>query len=187
MQTWPVLASVAMPRRPVFYPELGAFFLALREERGWNQSEAASLASRRQLSALTRQVLLRLEKGKTKNPEPDVLRDLAALYEVPYDDLVARWVNARYGVKPRDLTRHADGEDGSFVGGAGDPAATRLLEEERTRTREIGEDIHNVIHRLTLIAAKTGAVATRDEDRSARSDTPGRSQGDRTARRRRAR
>lgn len=94
-----------MVKRPVFHPEVGAFFRALREEHGWNQRQAASIAERKGLTALTRQVLLRLEAGKTKNPEPVVIRALAALYDVPYEGLVARWVEHRFGVG-RDLIRH---------------------------------------------------------------------------------
>jgi Peptidase S24-like len=41
---------------------------------------------------------LRLEAGKTKNPEPEVLRCLSDLYEVPIEELLARFWQARYGV-----------------------------------------------------------------------------------------
>lgn len=94
-----------MADRPVFHPELGTFFRRLREAKGWNQSQAASQARRWKLNALTRQVLIRLETGKTKNPEPDVLLALARLYEWPPRELFARFLEARYGitVKPEAL------------------------------------------------------------------------------------
>lgn len=84
--------------RPVFHESLGQFFVSLRDEKGWTQRQAGALAERRELPGLTRQVLWRLEAGKTKNPEPGVLRSIAELYEASYEDLVARWVNVRFGV-----------------------------------------------------------------------------------------
>jgi transcriptional regulator with XRE-family HTH domain len=84
--------------RPVFHKELGEFFVELRTQRGWKQRQAASIAFRRRLKVLTRQVLLRLEAGRTKNPEPEVLRALAELYEMPYEDLVQRFVERRFGL-----------------------------------------------------------------------------------------
>jgi transcriptional regulator with XRE-family HTH domain len=92
------LTSQPVRRRPVFFKDLGEFFVRLREARQWNQSQAADMARRRGLSALTRQVLLRLERGQTKNPEPDVMRAIAALYEVDYRVLVEQFVRVRFGV-----------------------------------------------------------------------------------------
>lgn len=93
-----------MASRPVFLPELGQFFQQLREQKGWKQAYAGSLAERRGLSGLSRQVLLRLEAGRTKNPEPNVLRSIATLYQVPYEELLARFWQARYGVSPEHVT-----------------------------------------------------------------------------------
>lgn len=75
--------------RPVFYPDLGEYFEGLRAAEGWSQSDAARFAAQRGLTALTRQVLLRLENGATKNPEPDVLRAVADLYGQDYQHRVA--------------------------------------------------------------------------------------------------
>lgn len=106
-----------VPRvRPVFYPELGAFFTELRTNRAWTMRQTAALADRKGLNALTRQVLFRLEKGQIKNPEPDVLQAVAQLYDVPYPELVTRFVSRRYGIdlasnkNPShfDLPWHAD-------------------------------------------------------------------------------
>lgn len=93
-----VLASGQMRRRPVYFKELGDFLIALREGKKWQQAHAAARAKRRGLVALTRQVLLRLEKGQTKSPDPDALRAVAALYGVDYVDLVIRMMNERYGL-----------------------------------------------------------------------------------------
>jgi transcriptional regulator with XRE-family HTH domain len=97
------LASVAMsPPRPVFDAELGRFFVELRQQRGWTQRQAEDIAARRKLEPLTRQVLWRLEKGKTKNPEPEVLRAVADLYDLAYQDVVSRFVQRRFGVVAED-------------------------------------------------------------------------------------
>lgn len=102
MATAAVLASEAVARsRPVFHPGLGKFFSDLRERRGWSLRGAASIAERRKLG-LTYQLMFRLEQGQTKNPDPDVLRDLAQLYTLNYDDLVDQVVTLRYGVSLRD-------------------------------------------------------------------------------------
>lgn len=93
--------SLAMPERPrpIFHPEIGAFFVSLRERKGWKQSQAEDIAARKKLTVLTHQVLWRLEQGKVKNIEPEVLRAIAKLYQTPYEDLVARWTSYRYGVR----------------------------------------------------------------------------------------
>jgi transcriptional regulator with XRE-family HTH domain len=84
--------------RPVRFKELGEFFLALRTARGWTQSEAVRFARQRGHAALTRQVLLRLERGQTKNPEPEVLQAIAALYGEPYQRVLGRFLAQRYGI-----------------------------------------------------------------------------------------
>lgn len=86
----------ALTERPVFHKGLGEFFRGLREARGWNQRQAAEIAGRRGLDGLTRQVLLRLENGRTKNPEPSVLRALARLYDMTYAKMAARVVAVRF-------------------------------------------------------------------------------------------
>src|SRR6185503_14598728 len=78
--------------------------------------------------ALTRQVLLRLETGQTKNPEPQVLKAIAALYDLDYSDVVQRFVSARYGAA-RDLPFHAStGQTDSHLreGESNVPAETRI-------------------------------------------------------------
>ena len=91
--------------RPIFHPEIGRVFERLRLDRGWRQSQAADIAKRRGLSLITRQVILRLERGQTKNVEPDVLRQIASLYETSYRHVLASWVEHRYGAQPSELAR----------------------------------------------------------------------------------
>ena len=88
-----------MRKRPVFLPELGKLFSEHREARGWTLRGAASIAKRRKLNPpLTFQVLFRLEKGQVKNPEPDVLKALSALYNISYGTFAGRFFEQRYGL-----------------------------------------------------------------------------------------
>lgn len=87
-----------MRDRPVFWPQLATFFTNLRVEKRWGQRQAAKIAENRGLTILSRQQLLRLEKGQTKDPDADVLRAVASLYELPYEEVVRRLAVAKYGV-----------------------------------------------------------------------------------------
>lgn len=86
-----------MGSRPIFMPDLGTYFVSLREGRGWKQMQAAAIAHRRGIP-LSYQALRGLEGGKTKSPDPAVLRAVAALYQVPYEQVVERVVAVRYGL-----------------------------------------------------------------------------------------
>jgi transcriptional regulator with XRE-family HTH domain len=108
--------------RPVFYEDLGRFFADLRVVKGWTQRQAVDMAQRRGLVDLTRQTLFRLERGQTKNPDPAVLHALAELYDLPYEQLVARFVERRYGVQ---------------IGGA-DTSETDLM---RAQNRELAKEL----------------------------------------------
>ncbi len=94
-----------MRERRIFHPEIGRLFERLRSDRGWRQAQAADIARRRGLTLITRQVILRLEKGQTKSIDPDVLRQIASLYGTPYRQVLASWVEHRYGVQPSALAR----------------------------------------------------------------------------------
>jgi transcriptional regulator with XRE-family HTH domain len=89
-----------VPRhRPVFHPEFGETLKGLRESKGWRQREAADIAQRKGYRRLSRQIMLRLERGQVKNPNPDVLRDVAAFYGVEYAALAAQFTALTYGVR----------------------------------------------------------------------------------------
>lgn len=145
-----VLAFAEVRHRPIFYKELGEFFKGLRRARGWQQKQASDIARRRGLTPLTRQVLLRLEKGQTKNPEPNVLHALADLYEITYDDLVSRFVTHRYG---RGAAALSDGV-GSAPGGADVTPSARVLELEQERDR-----LFVAIEKITDVAGELVKVA----------------------------
>lgn len=143
-------------QRPVFYKELGEFFAALRPS-DWTQSDAARYAKRRGLKALSRNVLLRLEKGQVKNPEPDVLKALATLYDMPYETLAGRFIEQRYGIRlGGDLPRHSrDQKSGSLEGGSADVPASdsaRRLQSISQRDRTLAGEVRDAIRALTSVA-----------------------------------
>lgn len=94
-----MLGSVEVARvYPVFHPELGKFFKDLRESRGWSVRGASLRADDKGLGVLNYQVLFRLEHGQIKNPRPDVVRALAQLYGLRYEDVAQRFVARRFGL-----------------------------------------------------------------------------------------
>ncbi|HXG71479.1 MAG TPA: helix-turn-helix transcriptional regulator, partial [Gemmatimonadaceae bacterium] len=110
-----------MAKRPVFFPDLGDYFRALRLAKGLGFNQAVEHAHQRGMAGLTKQVLFGLEHGQTKDPEPDALRAVADLYGVPYRDVVARVSGAKYRC---DLIGHAgEGTSNLTKGGADVPAS----------------------------------------------------------------
>lgn len=149
-----------MPGRPVFLQKFGSFLVDMREARGWKQSQAADIATRRGIG-LSYQALRWLEEGKTKSPDPDTLRAVGRLYDLPYEMLAAMVISERYGiaVSESDLTRHT-GEKRSALhhegGGADVPASARILELER-RVQEYEaalREVQDVAGRLVEIAVR---------------------------------
>jgi len=104
-----VLGFRSVSQRPIFHAEFGRYVAELRERRGWSQSDAARFGGKKN-PALTRQVLLHLEAGKTKDPDPEVLRAVALLYGVSYEQIVSKLVACRYG-----LTLETTVKSGSLV------------------------------------------------------------------------
>jgi transcriptional regulator with XRE-family HTH domain len=149
-----------MPKRPVFHPQIGKFFAELRERKGFTQRQAGALAERRKLPGLTRQVLWRLEAGRTKNPEPEVFRAIAELYEESYEEVIAKWVVYRYGVS--DLIGHGVGTGSAappLSGGAVDgPAQARILELERQLADHQAQmrEVRALTARLVELATRGG-------------------------------
>lgn len=161
LQTLATMATIAAVRsrpvarrRPVYLKDLGDFFTELREQRGWNQSEAADMAQRRGLLPLTRQVLLRLERGQTKNPEPEVMRAVAALYGMDYGEVVGRFIGVRFGVTSSVISND---QGSASLGGAPDvPASARAriqeLETELESFKARWSDVQDVARSLFRIA-----------------------------------
>lgn len=84
---------------PIYLKGLGDFLAAARVHKGLIPAHAAALARRRKLPGLSHNILLRLENGWTKCPDPDTLRTLAELYGLSYLDVVVRMVEERYEIR----------------------------------------------------------------------------------------
>ena len=95
-----------MPRQPtVFYEgKLGQYFRDLRKNRGWSLGRAVSLADQRKLP-VGLSALKWLEGGLTKNPAPELLRSLSALYGEPYGNIVQEVTKHVFDIKPEQLLR----------------------------------------------------------------------------------
>lgn len=145
-----------MPKRqsrPVFYPDLGRYFESLRTAHQWGESEAASLAKRRGLRTLTRQVLIRLEKGATKFPRREVLKELAVLYGLDYRELVQTVIEHAYHLPGEDTARQTSAK--------GEPS--------NASSSEVGAHVASIAHarvvqqRDSLIAALVDVKAFLNE------------------------
>jgi transcriptional regulator with XRE-family HTH domain len=124
--------------RPTFHPELGKSLRAIREAKGWSVSQARIQAKGRGHTVSDNQ-LRWLEQGKTKSPDQEVLRAVAAIYGFDYMELARKIVEANYG---SDLLRHAgDHRSGSHQGGPTDVPASDV---ER--------------HRLSVVEAELRAL-----------------------------
>lgn len=97
------------PDRPVFHPELGAYFQGLRARRKLASLRVAERVAAELDLDVKYTDLQRLEAGKTLNPDPSLIRDLSALYKRPYEELVAKFVEARFGTTVEKLGRALGG------------------------------------------------------------------------------
>jgi len=86
-----------VPSRAVIHEDIGRQIAAAREQAGWSQTQAVSLAARRGLP-LGLGALRGMEEGTTKYPTADVLRAIATLFRLPYEALVRQYTTANYGV-----------------------------------------------------------------------------------------
>ena len=55
------------------------------------------------LNQITQRKLSYLERGQNSNPEPELLEQVARLYEVTYEYVLAEWVKDKYGIDPSRL------------------------------------------------------------------------------------
>lgn len=79
---------------------LGNWLRDLRVRAGFDSQPRAELRARHLgLRTVTQGKLSYAERGWNALPEPQLLRDLAELYDVPYAELVARCVQAQYDVE----------------------------------------------------------------------------------------
>lgn len=115
-----------VPKRPVFYPDLGLYFRSLRKSKGLGFRQAVTRAEGLKIAGLSRQILSGLEHGQTKDPDPEVLKAIAALYKEPYADIAWQVMAAKYGV---DLLRH------------GLAPQTEKTEQQRSAESQTPEDL----------------------------------------------
>jgi transcriptional regulator with XRE-family HTH domain len=113
-------------KRPTFHSNIGAFLAHLREIKGWSQRKTVNVARERGI-ALSLGSLRFLEEGKTKYPDRALLAGIAALYDVPFELLVQRFVEANYGVEVRV---RATGAEPSRESDVVDPTLTRVIDLE---------------------------------------------------------
>lgn len=116
------------------------------------------MAANQKLAAVSKGVLLGLEKGRTKNVDPDVLRDLAALYELPYEELVRRFVEHRYGLTRRDLVRHSEDQTSNLPTEGGSPDVPASV--SRSLVSEVVE-LRNRVARYEALVDPLQDVASR--------------------------
>ncbi len=173
-----------MADRPVFHKQIGAFFVGLRSDKKWTQRQAEIFAGQRGLGNLTRQVLWRLEKGKIKNVEPDVLKDVAALYGLSYEEIAARYLKTRYGV---DLLRPPPEYQSTLPEGSADvsaPAAQARILDELERLRRENSELEATLSDVRDLTRKLFTLAVRgaEDGETAPTEAEGRKDGRRTGR-----
>ncbi|MDP2320714.1 MAG: helix-turn-helix transcriptional regulator [Acidobacteriota bacterium] len=170
-------------KRPVFHRDLGLFFTALREAKGWKQAQAADVAARRRI-AVSYQTIRGIEEGKTKNADPEALRAIAKLYDHPYELIAAEVFRARYGVQAvgSDLIWQSVEEGSGLPTHTGDPAhdpaSARILELERlVREQEIAlgkvQDVASQLVQIAKVGAKVPAAAAGGPSRGRRNRKTG--------------
>lgn len=117
---------MTVAQRPTFHAEIGAFLVHLRQMKGWSQRQTVNMARQRGI-ALSLGSLRFLEEGKTKHPDRTLLAGVAALYDLPFELLVQRFVEANYGVV---VLVRATGTSPSPDTGAVDPTLARVIDLE---------------------------------------------------------
>jgi transcriptional regulator with XRE-family HTH domain len=155
-----------VPReRPVFHPEFGETLKGLREGKGWGQREAVDIAQRKGYRRLSRQIMLRLERGQVKNPNPDVLRDVAAFYGVEYATLAAQFTALTYGVRitvAEVLRSRADSTHGKKP-----YALTSSVPEDRVQQTPAKDTTGEAVHGDSAAAGTTNRLSESEQARDA--------------------
>jgi len=143
--------------RPIFHPELGQALKAIRDAKQWSVSQAR-IQAKGKGHAVTDNQLRWLEQGKTKSPDQEVLRAVAAIYGLDYMELARQIVAANYG---SDLVRHTgDQRSGSRKEGPADelPASARRiaeLESELSNFKTRFGEVQAATHVLFRIAIRS--------------------------------
>lgn len=149
--------------RPIVHKEFGEYVEGLRTAKGWeHQMDAARYAAQRGVKVVTRNKLVRLESGKTRNPSAELLRGIARLYEVPYEEVVSVYTRYQFGIDlaiVRDQPRHVrTGQLEPQLEGGGSVVKTHAETglQQDSRAAVLADTARDVIHRLVNTLAAVG-------------------------------
>ncbi len=143
----------------------GVFVRELREQRGLGLRQAVTLARARGQHELTLNRLGDIERGKTKNLEPEWLRDLADFYEMTYAAMLQEYVVRRYDIESGtapDTSVHYNVTD---MGGRVAAAETRALQQQLAAARKTIRDMRVAAKRIAVTLGKQIALAEGFETR----------------------
>lgn len=144
------------PGRPVFHPGIGFDLRALRESKRWSVEHVVDRAADKGHAALTENRLRWIEAGLAEHPDPDVLRAIAAVYNLDYAPLVWRFVEATYGVGPNL------------------PAGLSFDQLQATATRQTQGTALEALRTAVLASLDTFQLALSTGPETTRRDAPGR-------------
>lgn len=74
----------------------GQYLTELRKAADLSLDEVVALAKRRKTGQVSKSALSLYERGEIKNPNPEMLQALAAIYQVPFEELAQKWFNQRF-------------------------------------------------------------------------------------------
>lgn len=152
-QPLPLPSSMAdVPKGPGPHAEFGEW---IREKRrcakNRTQPKAVLAARRLGLHLITQGKLTHLERGWNRNPDPELLRQVATLFQVPYEEVVAHWVAHRFGTTTSagaplaSHSRHAVAEEAALMGGSDES------DETQARTKSEDDDIQKGLSELQAL------------------------------------
>jgi transcriptional regulator with XRE-family HTH domain len=142
---------VTSGKRQKFHREIGRELAKLRKLKNLSQGQVAL----RGRGKITEGTLKAIETGRVKNPDPDHLRALAAIYGVPFAVVADPFIRANYG---SDLARHDRDRKSGSSSHVGDPiddataARIQRLEEDNATLRSALDQTEDVARQLGVLA-----------------------------------
>lgn len=132
------------------------------EARLESQPKAEIKARRLGLRLINQGKLSHIERGMNGNPDPEFLRQLAKLYTLPYEDVIARWMHVRYAVAIDAVSgtsgHKQEGESAAGTGGAADDTAAI---DSRQQLRDLTGEVayyKSLVRRAYRLAKDTYAA-----------------------------
>lgn len=163
---------VAEPERLGPYVAFGSWIRALRTAKFKSQPLAVRRASQKKLGLITQGKLSHIERGMNGNPDPEFLAQLAMLFELPYADVVRKWIAVRYEAAPsddvNDLIRHGGTRQSDSHPQQGEsvvPASDREVSELRRQVAEykaLFAQVENAASTLATVIAAGEQVGKAD-------------------------